>query len=99
MRTQYARKRYNDPQTSLFAADSVTNISSIQKRILHILEAGEPMTDEEIATRYRTLWGNDATDQSLRSRRSELRDQGLVRFSGELGRTKFNRATRKWTIA
>lgn len=97
MSREYAIARRTDPQQSLFGADSVKNVSEVKLRILSILEDGIARTDEEIETVYRSRWGWDATAQSLRTRRSELRDEKLVRFADELGRTRAGNSSRKWT--
>ena len=77
--------RRNDPSTSWAAAYSVGNLQPTQLMILRLLsyQAG---TDEDLANGYQLLVNNQLAPQvspsGLRSRRSELVDQGLVFDSG-----------------
>ena len=72
--------RWSDPSTSRIAAESITleKLSEVQARVLSVIRISGPMTDEELEDRYRELWPNSASPQSIRTRRSELARKGLV---------------------
>ena len=77
--------RYTDPYTSHLAAASVNNVTELQSRILTLFQENlGGMTDEEMILLYAKNYGRwfPATDSSLRSRRAQLRDQGVL---GEVG--------------
>ncbi|QPZ39733.1 hypothetical protein [Paramicrobacterium chengjingii] len=98
-----ALARVDDPETSWDAANEV-NLSEVQHRIGVILEEHTSsyiygMTDEEISQAYRSLYGFDATDQSLRSRRAELVKLQKVVFTGFYGKTILGNRTRRWALA
>jgi len=77
-----AYARNTDPQTSHDAADSVDDITETKQFILEALR--QPRNDLDIVTSFRSMLGAPAaTDQSIRSRRAELVDAGLVEDSGE----------------
>jgi hypothetical protein len=78
-----AKARNSDPATSHEAADSVRNITDTQKVILHLL--AQPMTDLELVeTFYKAVNRNKlwASESGIRSRRSELVQQGKVLDTG-----------------
>jgi hypothetical protein len=84
------RARRDDPETSQRAAASIPigRVSELQEPILGILCVEGPHTDEALIARFRELWPERrATDQSIRSRRSELCRRGLVRATGRHGIT------------
>ena len=78
-----AKARKSDPVTSHEAAASVGNITDTQKVILHLLN--KPMTDVELVeTFYKSVNRNNlwASESGIRSRRSELAQQGKVIDTG-----------------
>ena len=97
--------RTRDPQTSHEADESTTedNLSSLQRWVLVHL-AKEPQTDDQLVAAHLTAYfykevAVRATPQRIRTARKELELQGLVKFTGEYGRTPFNRRTQIWSIA
>lgn len=99
-----ARARKTDPSTSHEAAESVADISVLQKNLLDIFKrTGRGLTDEQLVERYNTWrmrkkWAS-ASPQSIRSRRSELVVKGYIEFDGEYGVTVFGRKTRVWRLS
>jgi hypothetical protein len=90
------RARLGDPRTSHDAAKSLDpeKLSTCRTLILGLLRE-RPRSDEEIAAD--TCWVNfPQSPSSLRTRRAELVDAGLVRQSGRLGVTKSGRKTIIW---
>jgi hypothetical protein len=87
--------RVTDPATSHEAADSVKDITVVQSTILGII-GGDSMSDERLVVEYQKLVrsgiAKPATDQSIRSRRSELARQGLVSVVGYTVTTSGRRA-------
>ena len=95
--TAVAYARHSDPETSHEAAKSVKDITALQERIILLLERYGPLTDHELIESFRSAYPLfKATDQSIRSRRAELRDEGRVFFSGLFGKTPSGRESRKW---
>ena len=96
----YKRTRKGDPETSLAAAESVTEITAKQEMVLLVLRHFGPATDEEIRIRYAGLRGSTGktrqSDSGLRTRRNELRRRGLVRDSGEKRRLVSGRMAIVW---
>ncbi len=90
-----AHARADDPESSWVAARSVKNLTTVHERILACLISGKA-TDDQIIERYRDYYGNDATDQSIRSRRKELVNAGLVTFTGEYGISANGGKSRMW---
>lgn len=93
-----AHARADDPESSWVAARSVKNLNQTHERVKACLIAG-PATDDQIIARYQDLYGQDATPQSIRSRRSELVTAGLVTFSGEYGTSANGGKSRIWRLA
>jgi hypothetical protein len=90
------RARLGDPKTSHDAARSLDpdKLSRCRREILFLLKV-RPRSDEEIAEAG--YWqAFPQSPSSLRTRRSELVDAGLVRDSGRLGVTKSGRKTIIW---
>lgn len=93
-----AHARASDPETSHLAAATVKELTKTQERVKACLLT--PAWDEEVIIRYRHYFpGDKTTDQSIRSRRSELVAKGEVRFSGEHALTATGRPTRIWEVA
>lgn len=77
-----AYARHTDPETSHDAADSVDQITETKQFILEALR--QPRNDLDMIQSFRSMLGApEATDQSIRSRRAELVDDGLVEDTGE----------------
>lgn len=87
--------RMTDPGTSWAAARTVGHIRESQKRILDVLSAYGPCTDEQIAE-VLSQWGIRISPSGARTRRSELVDVGLVRDSKDRMRMKSGRWAIKW---
>jgi hypothetical protein len=87
--------RVTDPATSHEAADSVKDITVVQRTILSILREAY-MPDQQLVVEYakRVEKGTakHATEQSIRSRRAELARQGLVSVVGYTVTTSGRRA-------
>lgn len=96
------RVRESDPVTSHAAADSNTkeHRSAVEAGVLEIL-ASETCTDEVLTKFYfsqRYFYGwPDTHPDSVRKRRSDLTNRGLVEDSGLVGVTKSGRKAVKWT--
>jgi hypothetical protein len=99
--------RRHDADTSHLAARTVQNPTEVQQRILALLpvrtsffDKPQGMTDEQIIAEYRTvaelLNVRVPSDQSIRSRRSELVDAGKVAWTGDYGLTAGGRKSRTW---
>lgn len=92
-----AHARRGDPITSHHAAASVRNLTKTQERVKACLLT--PAHDEEIIRRYRRYFpGDSTTDQSIRSRRSELVSKGEIGFSGTHALTATGRSSRIWRL-
>lgn len=90
--------RRDDPETSHEAAASVERIRETQYLVLCCLNAIGPQDDLGIAQWW---WNSDhknISSSGLRTRRSEMVARGLVRHSGEYGRSSSGRRTRIWEI-
>ncbi len=88
----YKRTRKTDPETSLAAAASVTELTKKQELVLSVLRELGPMTDEQIAEQ----WVRPFSESGLRTRRSELVRRGLVRWTGEHRKLRSGRMARVW---
>lgn len=88
-------------ETSLEAHDSVWCPTRVQSIILDIICQHGPIADDQIARRYyqQAVRTGDVmpSPESLRTRRCELVDKGLVEFSGLYARTESLRRTREWS--
>ena len=94
-----AHARSTDPETSHEAAAKVKGITQVQGRILACLSIQGKLTDEELSEVYHSYYPeHPVTDQSLRSRRSELVARGAVRFAGDYGYTRAGGRTRRWEV-
>jgi hypothetical protein len=98
-RGQRARARRTDPQTSHAAAASVKSveISRLQGFILDALE--RPLTDEELWNELISRQIGGLTPSGVRTRRSELVDDGRVIDSGMKRPTKAGRGSIVWARA
>lgn len=76
----FARK--SDPQTSHEAAASVDSVTETQQYILEALQ--QPRNDYDMIQTFRSMLNAPAvSDQSIRSRRAELVESGLIEDSGQ----------------
>jgi hypothetical protein len=95
------RSRRANPETSLEAHESVWCPSRVQSIILDIICQHGPIADDQIARRYyqQAVRTGDVmpSPESLRTRRSELVDKGLVEWSGLFTLTESLRRTREWS--
>ena len=98
--------RARDPQTSHEADDicDALQISHLQGWVIVRLHRFGAQSDGELVTAHQAAVSRDetntrATPQRIRTARKELELQVLVKFTGEYGRTPFNRRTQIWSIA
>lgn len=94
--------RWSDPATSREAANSISQekLNQTQERVLSIVRIHGPVTDEEVIAHYRQLWPESRTsEQSIRSRRSELTKRGLILQAGKFGTTALGGKCRMWRAA
>lgn len=89
------RARRTDPKTSHDAAESVYDVTATQDYVLRALR--KPRTDVELLEAYRNFKrAPRASESGLRTRRSELVRQGLVRDSGRRVVLESGRAAIVW---
>jgi len=97
-----ARARLTDPWTSMDAAMRVST-QPLKSRILYLFEEHRyPLTDEQLIALYRKQaisyrWSN-ASDSGIRSRRSELVDDGELIDTGRVEKTVSGRSTILWGL-
>jgi len=90
-----APTRTEDPETSHKAAASVKNLTEARQTILDVLCNFGPQTDEQILKSLSKV-GLKISASGARTRRDELCQMGLVRFSGSYGKTEAGRQCRIW---
>ena len=98
--TAHARK--SDPFTSHLAADSISDTSALQRRILVLFEVSHiGLNDEQLIAMYKSAYGHvsPATDSSLRSRRNDLVVKGHLRDSGQTRPTATGHKSIVWIDA
>jgi hypothetical protein len=85
------------PPTSRAAAVSiVNNLTVLQQRVLGILRESGPWTDDSLIAAYRLCYGY-VSESTVRSRRAELVEAGLVRSVGTVaGRT--GKQVTRWAV-
>ena len=97
-----ARARSTDPWTSMDAAMKVAT-QPLKSRILYLFEEHRsPLTDEQLIALYRKQaisyrW-SPASDSGIRSRRSELVDEGELIDTGRTELTVSGRHTTLWGL-
>ena len=99
--TQTAHARSFDPKTSHDAAESVSNLTGVQDRILALYYyRANGYTDEELIEDYNRAHRHlfPATESSLRSRRAELVVKGQLMDTGVKRLTRAGRKTTVWQI-
>jgi hypothetical protein len=93
--------RKTDPETSHEAADSVYRPSQTAIAVFFALY-GHELTDEQLFHKFEGHAHEElhpfASPQSVRSRRAELMDAGIIEWSGEYGLTRFGRKCRVWKV-
>ena len=92
--------RNTDPFTSHIAPSSKTTRDTIRKNLLTIFKKYGYLTDEQLVAIYNNSFDfAPATDQGIRTRRSELVREGLVDAKpGEFGVTKTGRRCIIWEL-
>lgn len=94
-----ARARRTDPETSHDAAASVTELRKRQTAVYAALLVLGPSTDERLVESYATLVPRlPQSPSGIRTRRSELVDRGLVRWTGDKTRIASGRLARIWEV-
>jgi hypothetical protein len=89
-----ARARRTDPETSREAASSFTalRLTEIQEDVLAFFRSHGPATDEELRE---SLKARHPAESTLRNRRVELVQRGLIR---DTGTTKFSENGRRMIV-
>jgi hypothetical protein len=93
--------RTTDPLTSHQAAASVSNLTATKRFILWLFDKYGYLTDEELYAEYCRYMANGnapmATSSGVRTRRSELVQEGLLFDSGGKSKTASGRNAIIWT--
>jgi len=91
------RARRTDPETSHAAAESIKPkaMRESQRWVLAALAAG-PATDSTILERV--LRAHEISTSGARTRRKELVDAGLVRYTGRTEPLESGRSSRVWAL-
>ena len=88
--------RRSDPETSHEAAESVKDLSDLQRMIWDYFTLWGPHTDEAMYAAMNCQgW---ISPSGFRSRRAELVARGLLEWSGGWAETKSGRKARIWQI-
>jgi hypothetical protein len=95
-----AHARRTDPLSSHLAAEKASaRLNETQERVHVLLRIKGPATDEELISRFRHTWPEvRVTDQSIRSRRSELVEKGYVKQADRFGVTDYGNRARVWEV-
>lgn len=95
---QSAHARRTDPLSSHLAAERASmTLTDTQDRVLIALRIGGPASDEQLVGRFRDWWPDlKISDQSIRSRRSEVVKKGLVEATDNYGTTRYGQRARVW---
>ena len=95
-----AHTKTSHPETSHEAASSLpfSKIRQSQKDVLWIFRNFGKMTDTELIERYNRVGKPRQSPSGIRSRRSELRDRGLIAWNGEYRVLVSGRKSRVWEI-
>lgn len=92
--------RRHDPETSHEAASTTWCPSEVQANVLHLIRTHGPISDDFLYQRYyhAALVSGAVipTPQSVRTRRAELVQAGLVQHSGLYALTETGRRAREW---
>lgn len=97
---EIAHARKADRPTSKQAAASVKGISPLKQRILKMFRLAGWLTDEQLIDTYRKIYGEASlsSDQSIRSRRSDLVRDGLLKDSGAVKPSKRGNDSTVWRL-
>lgn len=92
--------RNTDPFTSHIAPSSKTTRDTIRVNVLEVFKKYGPLTDEHLVAIYQNTDNYAAaTDQGIRTRRSELVREGLIDVKpGAFGTTKTGRRCIIWEL-
>ena len=95
-----AHTKTGHPETSYEAASSLSSdkIRQSQKDVLWVFRNFGKMTDTELIEKYNRVGKPKQSPSGIRSRRSELRDRGLIAWSGEYRVLASGRKSRVWEI-
>ena len=95
-----SRARRTDPGTSHAAGDRQhgQRADTIRIKVLSIIQAYGPMTDEELLRRYQMI-DPDVAESSPRKRRGELVESGLVLDYDVNGVTSKGSKAIRWTAS
>ena len=93
-----AHARKTDPFTSHLAAESIKDVTPVQSRILSLFDAFGDMTDEELIYEYAKAFNLQwpSADSSIRSRRKELVNMGLLTPTSMVRNTKAGQKSIVW---
>lgn len=89
--------RWADPETSHEAACSLGDLTDAQTEVLELFQRFGAMIDEGVEQRARQV-GVRQTVSGLRTRRLELCDAGLLRWSGEWSLNQRGNRSRVWEL-
>jgi len=95
--TDVAHARRTDPMTSHEAAWSLGDLSEKQGRVLALFDARTLATDAQLRADYRRVYGPVA-ESTVRTRRRELQDLGLVVLEDVKGFTTGGRRCRRYRL-
>lgn len=95
-----ATARSTDPITSHEAAESITyeTATRIQQNILDLFARYKTLDDKTLLTYYRRFYGWASAESSVRTRRHELVEAGLIKNSGLKMKQDNGRRAILWTI-
>jgi len=94
---EVAHARNSDPETSHEAAESVEVVKN-QLYVLAVFSQICPCTDKTLVATYPRVSEHTQSESGIRTRRKELVDKGIVRWTGELVRGDTNRRERVWDL-
>ena len=96
-----AHARKTDPFTSHLAAESIKDVTPVQSRILSLFDAFGDMTDEELICQYHLAFHMHwpSADSSIRSRRKELVNLGLLTPTSMVRNTKAGQKSIVWNLS
>lgn len=87
-----------------FVAQSGQRVTAVKMAIIGTFAAWGPMTDEQLVANYneRRIEFPDvpkASPQSIRSRRAELRDAGVIAATNLPGKSAYGNPSTVWALA
>lgn len=94
-----ATARATDPLTSHEAAESITyeTATAIQKNILELFVRHKTLDDKSLVNYYRGAFDSEIAESSVRTRRHELVEAGLIKDSGLKIKQRNGRRAILWT--